>query len=171
MRKTRRIVQGASYHVTARANRQEFILNPPEIKDLFLEVIGRAKYKYKFKLTNFCIMGNHIHLMIKPDDQENLSRIMQWILATFAINFNKRFNFIGHVWYDRFHSTVIESFRQYLKTFEYIKENPVKAELVQNADKYKYGGLWFLQKGLYELLEPPNPFLHMMFPEVSLRAL
>jgi putative transposase len=115
MRKPRKLVSGAVYHVTAGANRKEFILNSPEMKRLFLKVIKRAKSKYAFKVTNFCIMGNHIHLLIKPLGKENLSRIMQWILATFAINFNIRFNISGHVWYDRFHSKVIESFRQYIE--------------------------------------------------------
>jgi REP element-mobilizing transposase RayT len=85
MRKARKVVQGAHYHVTARANRREFILNSPEMKELFLTVLKRAKGKYKFKLTTFCIMGNHIHFMMKPDENENLSRIMQWILAAFAV--------------------------------------------------------------------------------------
>jgi len=171
MRKSRKIVQGAQYHVTARANRREFILNSPEMKELFIKVLSRAKKKYKFRLTTFCIMGNHIHFMIKPEENEKLSRIMQWILATFAINFNVRFNLIGHVWYDRFHSTVIESFRQYLKTFGYIADNPIKAELVENAQDYRYGGIQHLQKGVYELLEPPNLILKLMFPDVCLRMI
>jgi len=166
MRKPRKLAQGARYHVTARANRRELILNSIKIKNLFMKTIKRAKKKYKFALTNFCIMGNHIHLMIQPLNNENLSRIMQWILATFAINYNKLFNYIGHVWYDRFHSSIIKSFRQFIRTFEYVAENPVKAKIVQNAKMYEFGGLWYLQKGLYELLEPPDKSLKMMFPGI-----
>jgi len=76
MRKARKIVRGGQYHVTARANRREFILNSPEMKDLFLEVLKRAKEKYKFRLTTFCIMGNHIHFMMKPEENESLSRLI-----------------------------------------------------------------------------------------------
>ena len=56
-----------------------------------------------------------------------------WILATFAINYNKLFGLIGHVWYDRFHSTIIYNFMQYVRTFLYIGENPVKAKIVNYA--------------------------------------
>jgi putative transposase len=171
MRKARKLLPGASYHVTARANRQEFILKSPEMKKMFLKIVNRAKGKYNFHITNFCIMGNHIHLLIKPLGKDNLSRIMQWILATFAINFNRRLNYSGHVWYDRFHSTVIESFRQYLRTFIYISENPVQAELVRRPQDFEFGAIWAYQKGLYEVLEPPNPLLHLMFTAIALRSL
>lgn len=164
MRKTRQLYPDVKYHVIARANRKELILNSPEIKKLFIEIINRAKKKYQFTLTNFCIMGNHVHLMIKPSKNENLSRIMQWILATFAINYNKKLNLVGHVWYDRFFSSAILSFRQYLKTFEYIAENPVKAKIVKDAKSYKYGGIWYLKKGIYKFLEPPESLLIAQFP-------
>jgi putative transposase len=166
MRKPRKLVEGARYHVTARANRSEFILNSSEIKNLFLEIIKRSKKKYTYALTTFCIMGNHVHLMIQPLKNESLSRIMQWILSTFAINYNIRFNIIGHVWYDRFHSTVMNSLQHYLKTFEYITDNPVKAGIVKNGRDYEYGGIWYLKKGIYELLEPPEMVLIRSFPEL-----
>ena len=73
--------------------------------------------------------------------------------------------------YDRFHSTVIQNFRQYVKTFEYIRDNPVKAELVGNGKDYIYGGIQHLQKGVYELLEPPNLILKLLFPEICLRMI
>jgi hypothetical protein len=49
---------------------------------------------------------------------------------------------------------VIESFRQYLKTFGYIADNPIKAELAEKAKDYSYGGIQQLQKGVYELPRP-----------------
>jgi putative transposase len=168
MRKPRKLVEGARYHVTARANRKEFILNSPKIKNLFMHTIKRSKKKYKFALTTFCIMGNHVHLIIQPLKNESLSRIMQWILATFAINYNKLFGITGHVWYDRYHSTVINTLRKFLQAFEYIAENPVKADVVQNAKDYKYGGIWHLKKGCYDILEPPEMMLSLCFPGLCL---
>ncbi len=168
MRKKRKLIEGAKYHVTARINRSEFILNAPKIKELFLDILKRAKKKYKFIVTNFCIMGNHIHLMIQPLKHMSLSHIMQWILSTFAINYNKLFRLIGHVWYDRFHSTIMYNFMHYVRTFLYIGENPVKAKIVNSAMQYKYGGIYNLHKGIYEILEPPENSLKLLFPEICL---
>ena len=59
MRKARIIQEGATYHVTGKTNRGEFILYSDEVKDLFLSVLREAKNKYDFKLINFCIMSNY----------------------------------------------------------------------------------------------------------------
>ena len=76
---------GAEYHVTARINRGEFALESKEIKEMFLQTVKRAKEKYLFKLKNFVIMDNHIYFLIKPGKDENLSKIMKWILSVLAI--------------------------------------------------------------------------------------
>ena len=159
MRKPRKIIHGYSYHVIARINRQEFLFKSPELKELFLTVIKRAKEKYNFSIKNFCIMGNHIHIIIKPLKGESLSKIMQWILSVFAIIFNKKFNLIGHVWYDRFKSKVILSFQQYLRTFIYIANNPVRANIVIHAVDYQYNGICFIQAGILDIVEKPSDFV------------
>lgn len=123
---------------------------------MFLKTLERAKKKYNFKMRNFCIMGNHVHMMITPGDGESLSRIMQWILSVFAIHFNKIFGINGHVWHDRFRSTVVETLRQALHTFLYIAQNPVKAGIVDNCFDYTYNGVLFLQENNYRILEPPD---------------
>ena len=71
MRKNRQLLEGAEYHVTARINRGENIFLAREDRELFMSILKRAKKKFNFSLKNFCIMGNHIHLLIKPGP-ENL---------------------------------------------------------------------------------------------------
>lgn len=168
MRKKRELVIGARYHVISRANRKEMIFNSPQIKEMFLKVIRKAKIKYNFSILNFCIMGNHFHLIIQPNDDQNLSRIMQWILSVFAVRFNRFFNYQGHVWYDRFTSKVIKSFHQYLLTFLYIARNPVRAKITLNPTDYPYNGISFLQKGILDILErPPNDFLTSVWIQLN----
>jgi putative transposase len=156
MRKPRELFIGAEYHVTARINRGEFVFETSEIKKLFLFIVKRAKNKYSFSIRNFSIMDNHVHLQIKPGRNENLSRIMQWILGVFAKSYNKKYNLKGHVWYDRFHSTVIKSYRQLIATFKYICNNPVKSEIVEKPEDYKFGGLWYIHHRCFDFIEPPD---------------
>ena len=151
MRKPRHIVLNAAYHICARANRQELILEDEQIKLLFLEVLQRAKKKYGFIFRNFCIMGNHIHLEITPQNDISISKIMQWILSVFAQQYNKKFGYKGHVWYDRFKSKVIESVQQLINTYLYIANNPVRAALVDHPLKFAYSGITFYKNG------PPSP--------------
>ncbi|MDR2150861.1 MAG: transposase [Spirochaetaceae bacterium] len=71
--------QGLTYHVTSEVNRHAFELEPVEMKELFLTVIAESKTKkgFKFKLWNFCIMGNHFHFLITPEKGQSLSEILK----------------------------------------------------------------------------------------------
>lgn len=164
MRKKRELNEGATYHVIARINRNEFILRAHAIKVMLLQTISRARKKYDFELINICIMDNHIHMMIKPSSYESLSRIMQWILSVFAVRYNRTFSLKGHVWYDRFKSKIIRSLRQFIATFDYIDENPVKAGIAVTTDKYPYGGMALMANGVSGVLGPPSLLVQLLFP-------
>ncbi|MDL2229746.1 transposase [Treponema sp. OttesenSCG-928-L16] len=163
MRRNRLIEDNAIYHVTARANRHEMILFCPAMRLLFIKILKRARQKYKFQILNFCIMGNHIHLILKPEKGESLSRIMQWILSVFARAWNKNHYVQGHVWGDRFYSKIINSFQAFIRTFDYITQNPVNARLVNNAWQWKESGLWHWISHRKELLGEPPPLIQILF--------
>ena len=155
-RKNRIIVDVGTYHIYNKINEEKMLLEPENIKTLFLDVIQEAKIrkKFRFKLKNIVIMDNHIHLMIKMDYGESLSRLMQWIFSVFASRFNRIFNRKGHLWIDRFKSKVIESLKAYQVVFEYISNNPVKAGMVKNSEDYHFGYYYLKTRGnrKYQLL-------------------
>lgn len=151
----------------ARANRREFILSSSIVKAILIRILVRAKSKFDFTVVNICIMENHFHLMIRPGDGESLSRIMQWILSSFALRFNRHYGIHGHVWYDRFKSFVIGSLRQFQRTFAYISENPVRAGLAETAEEYKYNGLAFIRAGPWRVVDPPTDVVRLLFPNFA----
>ncbi len=165
MRMLRYLQDGALYHVSARANRKEMIFDSQEMKDLFLEVLERAKSKYAFRLENFCIMGNHYHLMIQPEGATNLSRLMQWIMSVFAMAYNRIHGLVGHLWERRFFSRVVNGLRNFLRLFTYIDENPVEAHQVKHGRDWRYGGLWHHRAGIAELCARSGALLGLMLPE------
>jgi len=165
MRKLRQLRDGAQYHVTARINRSEMILLPGEEKKLLISVIERAKKRYRFQVINFCIMNNHFHLIIKPCDEESLSRIMQWILSVFAMAWNRKHHLKGHVWGERFYSRIIEGIVDFLRVFIYIDDNPVNAQLVDRAWEWRFGGLWHHKNGINTVTDPPSDIILHYYPE------
>ena len=165
MRKPRKLVDGARYHVVARANRSEFILESDRIKDMFLSVVAQAKRRFAFSIDTLCIMDNHIHLLLRPGENEFLSRILQWILSVFAVRFNREFGLHGHVWYDRFKSMVIGTLRQFAQAYSYITENPVTAGIVARARDYRYGATGVRRSGNLGILGPPGLLVRLLFPE------
>ena len=99
-------------------------------------------------------MPNHFHMLIKPLGNEKLCRIMQWITCVFAKEFNRIYNYVGHVWCDRYKSKIIKSMKQFHRTYQYITENPIRAGLVQNIEDYEYYGSNKKNLGIYKLIDP-----------------
>ena len=157
--------EGADYHVTARVNRGEKIFLVREDRDLFTDILKRAKKKFNFSIKNFCIMGNHIHLLIRPGPGESLSKIMQWLLSVFAQRWNKKYGLSGHLWGDRFFSRIISGILDFLKVFFYIDYNPVIAGMVEHPEQWHYGGLWHHKKGLTDIMSLADPIILEIFPE------
>ncbi|MDR0785473.1 MAG: transposase, partial [Treponema sp.] len=141
MRSLRILVYGATYHVTSAIDHGDMYLLDPLFKTLFLFFVEKAKRKFHFQLWDFCIMGNHIHFLIKPGKDANLSEIMQWIKCNFAKAWNKAHGRKGHVWGERFYSRIISGTTDFLQTRDYIMENPVKAGLVERAVEWMFGSL------------------------------
>jgi putative transposase len=141
------------------------IFSPREDKELLLDVFRRAKKKYKFHIKNFCIMENHIHLLIKPGKDESLSRIMQWILSVFAMVWNKKHHITGHVWGQRFYSRIIAGILDLFGVFMYIDENPVNAHIVEKPQQWEYGGLWHHRNGITDIVEKPEDIICTFLPE------
>jgi putative transposase len=156
---------GAEYHVTVRINRSEMLLAQNEEKKLLLAVIKRARKKHHFEIKNFCIMNNHLHLLIKPGKDESLSRIMQWILSVFAMTWNRKHNLNGHVWGERFFSRIIAGIVDFLRTFIYIDDNPVNAQIIDHPWEWEFGGLWHHQRGRADITEKPEPLVLRFYPE------
>ena len=156
MRKLRQLKPKAYYHVTTRVNWQFYIFDDDNIKMMYRQVLKDARKKYKFTLKNYVIMGNHVHLLIKPWVGESLSLIMKWIQQTFAKRYNVLHNRTGHVWYDRFHSVLITCKERLIQVFHYISKNPEKVIDPVDSIKYKFGGLYEIYHKIFDVLDPPG---------------
>jgi putative transposase len=155
---------GATYHITAKADHGNMKFDSKTDKELMLAVFRDAKTKYLFEVLNFCIMNNHIHLLIKPAKDVSLSRIMQWILSVFAMRWNRLHGTNGHVWGQRFFSRIIENFRDWLRTFLYIDENPVQAHLVEQPWQWQYGGVWHHRMCIPDIVEDMDTIITGLCP-------
>lgn len=164
MRRPRKLLDGARYHVTARVNHQEPRLDDAASKALFLDTLKRAKSKYSFSIENFTVMGNHYHLLIRPLRGESLSRIMQWIMGVFAMAYNRIHRLKGHFWQARYYSRIIDSLRGLLEVFAYIDANPVKACLADSVWGWRFGGLHHHRIGRPDIASPPDALIDFWFP-------
>jgi putative transposase len=83
-------------------------------------------------------MPDHIHLILQPYGQHDLSYIMKMIKGSFARKYNKiRFQY-GKVWQDRYYETGIRGSLELIKKVEYIHNNPVRANIVLSPEEYPF---------------------------------
>lgn len=119
------------YHVTTRCNNREFRLTRFECRELLLFAIEKCRQKYGFRLYGLCVMSNHVHYLIEPQQPEELPKIMHWLNWYTAMCFNRMLNRTGHFWEKRYHSTGFPKTdkRRALNTLRYIHGNPKAARL------------------------------------------
>jgi putative transposase len=154
MRKLRYLQPGATYHVTSKIDHGAMALKESAFKRAFLKMVFKAKKKFRFKLLNFTIMDNHVHLVIKPGPDVSLSDIMRWIKCNFAKQWNKAHGTYGHLWGNRFFSRIIENDKDFHNVNNYIDDNAVEAGLAADAESWKFGGLFHRLNGIRWLIDP-----------------
>jgi putative transposase len=144
MRKKRELLEGAIYHVTSRTNNKIHVFDQELGQKMMLLVLENAKEKYGFRLHNFCIMPNHIHLLLTPQNGINLSRIVQWIKTRSAKIWNCLCHSQDHLWGERFFSRVVKDLEDYLAVNDYIDQNPVKAGLSNSPSEWEASGAFYI---------------------------
>ena len=118
------------------ANRQE-IFHDEEDNVRFLETLERYKKKSKIKVYGWCLMDNHVHLLIE-EGKEELSVTMKRIGVSYAWFYNSKYKTTGHLFQDRYRSENVESDAYLMTAIRYIHQNPVKAGIVKNPDSFKW---------------------------------
>ncbi|MDP3058064.1 MAG: transposase [bacterium] len=125
------------YHVMARGiNNREFLFRRDAEKNRFLELVKDQQDAELLKLIAYCVMDNHVHLIIKAA-KTCMSKAVKVISLRFAAYYNRSHNRIGPVFGDRFRSEKVESDAYLLGALRYIHRNPVKANIVQDVTKYR----------------------------------
>ena len=82
-------------------------------------------------------MDNHIHIFLKTNEK-HLKYSISRINSIYARFFNKKYNYIGHLYQQRYFSELIEDDKQMLETSRYIHLNPLKANMVRLLQKHMH---------------------------------
>ena len=153
-RTARQISKTHIYHVMLRGNEKKNIFLDDEDKSRFINTIYHKKEDDGFCLYAYCLMDNHIHLVIK-EQKDLISNIMRRIGTSYANYFNKKYKRVGHVFQDRYKSEPIEDERYLLSVIRYVHNNPVKAGICR-IEEYKWSSYQLYiqgEKGQKKLIE------------------
>ncbi|MBQ9913458.1 MAG: transposase [Clostridia bacterium] len=136
-RQARKKSSSGIYHVMLRGINKQQIFEDEEDCEKFLWVLKETKAVSEYKLFAYCLMGNHIHLLIK-EEKEPLEQIFKRIGGKFVYWYNIKYQRVGHLFQDRFKSEPVENDAYLFTVLRYIHQNPVKAKLCEKIEDYKF---------------------------------
>lgn len=142
------------YHIMFRGtNRQEIFHDGDDCKR-FLETMEKYKKESEISVFGWCLMGNHVHLLIQEGNEE-LAITVKRIGVSFVSFYNSKYKTSGHLFQDRFKSECVEENKSLLAVIRYIHQNPVKAGLVQKPIDWE----WSSCRGYYNPDKFQDPLL------------
>ena len=127
-----------TFHALNRGNNRADVFFGDGDRLAFLEALAKAKERYPFRLFAYCLMTNHVHLAIRPDPGQSISRIMQSITVAHTWRHHRRHQTSGHVWQGRFKSPAVQDGGHFLTLLRYIESNPVRASMVVDPAEYPW---------------------------------
>jgi putative transposase len=153
-RRPRLFAPGVLYHVIVRGNqRQKTFLDGSDYQ-AYLERLGRYRKRYGVTVYAYCLMPNHVHLLVETGAQP-LSRFMQGLQQSYTQYFNRERRKIGHLFQGRYKAIVCDQDQYLLTLIRYIHHNPVRAKIVTRIDEYRYSGHRAYAEGrVTEVVEP-----------------
>ena len=137
-RVARKSYESCYFHVIVQGYEKEYIFQEDDLKEYFLHLLLEEVNRFEIELLEYCIMGNHAHILLYCDKIEQMSLYMKSVNTKYAMFYNAKMNRVGYVFRDRFLSKPIQEERYLYDCIPYIHMNPVEAGIVDMPGKYKY---------------------------------
>jgi putative transposase len=137
----------------------------------FLDRIKKAKQQYGFRLYHYCLMPNHVHLLIQTAKAQDFPKIMQGLLQGFGRWFKSRHGYVGHVWQGRYKSPLIGDESYFLEVGRYIERNPVRAGLVTRPEDFPWSSYAMYAYGHSNELVDEDPYYHRIGSDTHRRQI
>jgi putative transposase len=140
-RLARVVLPGYPHHITQRGNRHQDVFFKDSDYEHYLELLKTWCKQERIEIRAYCLMTNHVHLIVKPGKQSNLGKAIGETHRRYTRMINFRENWKGHLWQGRFASYPMGK-NWLLKAAAYVELNPVKAGMVKNAGDYRWSSAY-----------------------------
>ena len=127
-----------TYIVTACAHMRQNLFQRREVAELMIATIFRYRDSGEFQVHEYVIMPDHIHLLLSLDDERLLSRAMQLIKGGFSHAVREKGISLRRIWQQSYYDRRVRDFNEFAELAKYVRENPVRRGLVDDAAKYPY---------------------------------
>ena len=138
MARTARIIATEMpHHVLQRGNRRQVVFFNDGDRETYLSLLKEQCDLYGVNVWAYCLMDNHVHLIVVPKEEGSLARAMGETHKRYTRMINFRESWRGYLWQDRFKSFVLDE-RYVYAAVRYVERNPVRAGIVRSAEEYRW---------------------------------
>jgi putative transposase len=146
-RKPRLVMDEGLYHVIQRGNDRRRVFRQEADYEQFYLLLKKYLNKYYSFLHHYCLMSNHLHLILKVMAAQDLPKLMQGINLSYTLYYKQKYKFTGSLWQGRYKSIVIEKDEYLMECGRYIERNPVRAGMVKDPKDYRFSSYKFYAYG------------------------
>ena len=157
------------YHWINRGVNQKKIFHFENDFHAFLNLVREYKSRFDINLIHYCLMTNHIHLLIKATDRTSLFRFSYYIQRRYAYYYCKTYKWRGQVFQRMYKSLPIEKESYLMECGRYIERNPVRSQLIKHVSEWPYSSYAFYAYGSPNDLLTESPMYLEMAPMAEKR--
>lgn len=136
-RMARIAVVNVPHHVTQRGNARQFILSTDDERSVYLNLLRKYSNLYDLPLLGYCLMSNHVHLVVVPRKADSLAKALKQTHGRYATYWNATHRSSGHVWQGRFYSCPLDETHLWI-ALRYVELNPVRVALVSRPELWPW---------------------------------
>jgi putative transposase len=136
-RNQRYVLPDYIYHVTQRGTNRQNVFSDAADHQVYLDLLRDQHHDAGAHILAYCLMTNHVHLIVKPDNADSLAVLFRRVHGRYAQYFNARHRRSGHLWQGRYFSCPLSP--NHLEVaLRYVENNPVRARIVTNPIDYPW---------------------------------
>lgn len=136
-RLARLVIPGIPYHVTQRGNRRQQTFFEDGDFTLYRDLLAEASRKAGAEVWAYCLMPNHVHLIVVPSDEDGLRRTFADAHRRYTGFINARHRWTGHLWQGRYGAVAMDE-AHLVHAARYVALNPVRARLCDSAGQWQW---------------------------------
>lgn len=134
------VLPGTPHHVTQRGNGRQRTFFEETDYALYLDLLAAAAERAQSEIWAYCLMPNHVHIVLVPSDEHGLSRTFGELHRRYTGYINTRRRTTGHLWQGRFGSVAMDEAHLH-HALRYVSLNPVRARLVTKPEKWRWSSV------------------------------